>query len=357
VEPEDEGKLAEAMAKIAEHIETEHPELAAIMEQAKSCEVSVDEAFSRMAKVLHENPDMGAAIDAVARKHTASLKKEGELLAPETLDGPGYLFDSGVGLPRMNPLYEAALIERLQYDGDIPEARTGPLPPGVRPAIPVETRARNPVAIGHLLESASEQVTEEARVARLEHVEKVKTLTEKMEADGTALVPVEEGGTDIALMLRGDADSDPECYRRGEVPAPIKTERISGAELALAQDAPDVGAYAFKAIATTQGRRSAERTIWEGIVGRLEHSGLEVHEWGIKATGEELVKAAWVVDIAGPNATQARFAPVDVAIGALASKILRDDRVQDLAKPVYLEVEALNTVDLGSVGWTARLVG
>ena len=59
---------------------------------------------------------------------------------------------------QLNPIYEAYLKERLQYDGDIPELRTGPLPEGATPAIPVVTDAMNPVLIGWLLTQAAEQI-------------------------------------------------------------------------------------------------------------------------------------------------------------------------------------------------------
>ncbi|MFA6235210.1 MAG: hypothetical protein WC824_13630, partial [Bacteroidota bacterium] len=65
------------------------------------------------------------------------------------------------GIPRLNPLYEAQLVERAQFDGDIPELRTGPLPEDVLPAVSVETEAHSPVAIGEMLRIAALDVQED----------------------------------------------------------------------------------------------------------------------------------------------------------------------------------------------------
>ena len=88
---------------------------------------------------------------------------------------------------------------------------------------------------------------------------------------------------------------------------------------------------------------------WETInaYGEFDH--------GASTLGRETkAEVRWEVSLSGPKATQAQFAPIDVAIGALASKLLQEIGPEDKGSYV-LTVKSLDTVDLGSVGWIARL--
>lgn len=348
-----EDKLRELLAIIDE----EFPEIGDILHEAKQAGTSEEDTMELLIQLMQDNPEMATELTRVATELMAPLRAEGELLKPKTATGPGLLFDSGVGMPRMNPLYEAALIERLQFDEDIPEARTGPLTPGVKPAVPVDTDARDPAALGHMLQTASDQVDAKAlehRQALLDHVSKVAT---ELEETGTNLVVLQERGTDLAVMARGSAATDPAVYRRGQVPAPLAVAEPTGKELAnLTPEKRQELTWKF--LSTTQGRRSACKTIWEGIAQRLRSVGLLVADYepppAVPQTDGVRAYADWTYSLSGPKSTQSSFAIVDTAIAVMAVKLI--PQVTDLQPELRLEVLCINTVDIREVGWAARLL-
>lgn len=151
----------------------------------------------------------------------------------------------GDGIPRLNPTYEAYLSERLQFDGDIPELRTGPLPEGAKPAIPVQTHVTNPAAIGMLLQQASE------------------TMLGLLSSEETCLT----------------------VYRPGEVPAPMAVPYDPQSLLHMDKDTRQKFTWAF--LSTTQGRRTAvpliEQRVNEklGFTQRKSDLPLFEYEWVI----------------------------------------------------------------------------
>lgn len=158
------------------------------------------------------------------------------------MDPPG-----GVGLPQVDPNWQAALIERLQFDGDVPEFRTGRLKTdkGQRAAVPVETESMNPLVVGKQLEDASDQVTAEAQ--RLLEDTDANTRRYLAALEGDALKMLEAGIVDA--LVPGDEETsltrvqrsklpevmavpDPENYRAGQVPDLMKVEERSVVSLA-----------------------------------------------------------------------------------------------------------------------------
>lgn len=65
------------------------------------------------------------------------------------------------GKDMLSPLYLARIAERVQFDGDLPELRFGPLPMGANPAVPVRADVFSSKALGVLLDRASEEVKED----------------------------------------------------------------------------------------------------------------------------------------------------------------------------------------------------
>jgi hypothetical protein len=344
-----------AIKQILDVIMEEFPELAVVFEEAKDKNQSEEVAMGAVMEAISKNPEMAEILQEKAMAIMAPLRAESDTLKPETTDGPGIVFDSGVGLPRLNPLYEAALVERAQYDGDMPEFRTGPLPPDMMPSVSVDTDTRDPAALGHMLDKASRDVLEEVQEARQKVIGQVEDTAAEYEGENALAL---KGGTDMTLanMAKGSAETDPESYRRGTLPAPKAVEAPSGGMLAtMAPEERREAAWGF--LSTSQGRRSAVKSIQEGMSSRLKAKGLVLKDQtpGTTPAAEDIIAyAEWTMDLSGPNSTQAEFSLIDVAIGAMTIRLL--DNMPWPIPEVSLEVYAINTVDVGSVGWAARLV-
>ncbi|NBR68330.1 MAG: hypothetical protein EBT79_13855, partial [Actinobacteria bacterium] len=154
-------------------------------------------------------------------------------------------------------------------------------------------------------------------------------------------------------VLRRDLVPDPAGYERGRVPALRTVAEPTGAALAT-MSAEDRGAAAWRFLSTSQGRRSATRTIATFIEAHMRGDGFDVRASTADPDprAEVLAHADWSVNLSGPNGTQSGFAFVDTAARALATKLGRD-----LTPGAYtLEVVTVDTVDVRRVGWAARMV-
>ncbi len=344
-EPEVTEALTVLMATVAE----DSPEMMAVLNEIKHGETSQEEGMTRLIGMLQENPQLSDALKQAAAQVFAPLRAAGELIKPTTPTGPGILFDSGVGLLRLNPLFEAALIDRAQFDGDIPELRTGPLPPETMPAVPVDSDARSPVALGRMLDDASSKVMEEVAEARQKRMEYI----EKLETGGDLSTALADLNTTSLALARGDAASDPPSYRRGQVPAPLKVPQPSGsvlASLSSYEQAQD----AFKFISTTQGRRTARKTISSLVAENLRQGGIDIEESTKPPEGIPAAASSWTVTLGGSLAIQSTFSYVDVAGRALSTKLLKE--LDGAGGSFVLTVLTIDTIDARSVGWGAQLV-
>ena len=250
------------------------------------------------------------------------MSKDLEAYVPE--NPPASIMESPHGgKPRLNPLYEAMLIERSQYDGDIPELRTGPLPDDIMPAVPVATNARNPVALGEMLRIASEDVKEEVRVHQQKQIAAIA------ESDTLALVE-KHGG--LLAKLGGSAETDLAVYRRGEVPKPIKVATPGGMTL-LAMTKEEKRINAWKFLSTTQGRRTAVAVIQNLVQEDLQNWGVTASKRDFDAKQEVSILASsrWIVTLGGPNSAQPAFSFIDVAAKVLVKGLLQS--LKDVTLP------------------------
>lgn len=340
--------VQKAFADLATRLGGLNPGFKDILDQAERGELTEPEAMAKMLHLVAANPELEAAIVQMSQSALAPIRQVD--LASLGSDA----FYSGVGLPKLNPLVEAALIERVQFDGDMPEIRTGPLPQGVQPAVPVASKARDPVALGHMLATAAQRIGQEVQEHESVRLEGIEASLEGI-TDATALALAQD---QVLAKIAGSAETDYPMYRRGELPAAVAVSPPSGSALAnlTPQERKEA---AWKFLSTTQGRRTAVGIIREMVANNLRGMGLEVVERDFdpaRAQADLLAYHEWSVGLSGPGGTQASFSLVDSAAKALYKGMARglESRVIP-TQPVFLEVVAINATDIRTVGWAARL--
>jgi len=334
--------------QFAQEVADEFPALREILDQAAAGDLTEEEALKALSEVVMTDQDLAR------RFHEKAMKALAPLEDSQKLDHGGLVLHKERGLPRLNPLVEAALIERAQFDGDIPELRTGNLPEGVKPAVAVSTDVRDPAALGLMLGQASDQVADKIEAAQPARQQLVAdaALMDMVESAGTALVSQQ----DRDLMLKGKSDLvDVPEYRRGQVPAQVSVVKPSGSAL-LAMTPEERRQSAWQFLSTTQGRRSAVSALAELVEVKLKGEGFDVETRPFDHAAPELVLAAheWTVGIDGPNAMQSAFSLIDIASAAIAKSLTR--KMDTRRGQVTLEVTSVNTVDIRSVGWAGRLL-
>ena len=329
------------------------PALREILEQAKAGHLDEQETMSAMIEVINRDPTLKFDLETITQQFLKPIDPP-----KANTSKPEIAFQGAKGLPALNPLYEAALIERAQFDEDMPELRYGPLRPGVAPAVPVDTRARRPVAIGAMMKEASDQI----RVAVDAHEEKRKKQIEAIASGADVDLMAKHGEivarseVDVALETYGSASTDLPEYRRGQVPAPVKVATPSGGAL-MTMTPEERRAHAWKFLSTTQGRRTATGVIREMVAKSLRDKGYEVREreFDSKVTEDPIAHYEWTLSLSGAGSTQDSFSVIDVAARALARGLAQKIAPLQM-KALVLEVISINLVDVRSVGWAARVL-
>lgn len=334
----------EALRRATDAVTAALPEVADILDRARSGQLTEEQAVAELTTLV-----------SVGGRDLALRLQDIVIPAPD-----------GRGLPRLNPTYEASLVERVQYDGDVPQLRFGPMAPGTVPAVPVDTDARDPAAIGLMLATASSTFAAEAERLEAEAAREITAAAES--GDWSAIAPrlpdevrrmLPAPGTVVRVedlpvdVLRRDLVPDPTGYERGRVPAPVAVVEPTGAALATLSDT-ERGEAAWRFLSTSHGRRSATRTIAAVVEAHLRGDGFDVTVSHGRPDPDATVEAhaEWSVNLSGPNGTQTGFAFVDTAARALATNLGRK-----LSVGAYtLEVVTVDTVDVRRVGWAARLV-
>ena len=229
-----------------------------------------------------------------------------------------------------SPLPQMLAGERAQFDGDVPEFRTGPMEGNQKPAVPVQTDSRSAVQIGMELEQASQKVEAEA-----------KRLTAEWQS-------IKEGTTGTDMVL-SDQAPEPEGYQAGK-PAEMVVVTEKPSTLALSNEQKQK--YAWATISTTQGRRSALSQVAAMVADQLKEVGLDcpVREFSPNRRVEILAHASWHYSLTGRAELQPSFSFVDAAATAIAGVLV--------TKGVHgwLEAVPIDTVDLRKVGWACRIV-
>jgi hypothetical protein len=347
-EPEVDAALEQLTAQLA----NAHPDVKHVLEQLQNGELDETTAMGKLMHLAREH-NMGDEIARLADAAFGDLRENenGELVLHQKGPAPTVLYPTNPNRPgRLNPLYEAAIAERVQFDGDAPELRTGAMPEGATPAVPVLTTSRSPVAIGMMLETASEEVNDNLRLAKQEWDAEAEQLVqialEEGHSESTALAMAKE---EMPLVPTGVPG-----YQTGEVPALRLVREPTGSALA-AMPAEQRQEAAFKVLSTTQGRRSSKHVIEELVRLGLESEGFPMDSRSPTRTRDVPVYAQWTAPLAGQGAHQPNFSFIDVASKVLIKKLVSQLQGKPVQNPV-LEVLTVDTVDDRRVGWAARVV-
>jgi len=342
--------LDQVLMQILEQLQESTPELYCILQDAKQKGLSEWETFERLTEQMRANP-------TEAQNLALTL---GTTLTDEAVPRTSR---SEHGMPRLNPLVEGALLERLQFDQDAPELRSGPAPKKGLPAVPVATQARNPVALGRMLKSAAKGTR--TKLDKLSKAQR-KLAADVSEGKPDALAIIKRHGELAALqdphlhadvILYGSQETDLPGYRRGELPAAVKVKAPSGSQLAK-MSPKDQQENAWMFLSTSQGRRTAVPVIRGVVAGQLRKHGLTVTERDFDPSTKIAPVAVheWCMQLSGKNSVQPAFSLVDLSARALAAGLLRELPQSKPMGRMFLEILPLDQFKDHQVGWAARLL-
>lgn len=280
------------LRNLTEQLVRQNPELSVVLEQVQ--DKPFEEQVAALVPVL---TNISKNLDL------ASMMSENDLF-----------YTNDQGTERLNPKYEAYLAERLQFDGDAPELRTGALPHNQKPAVPVETSSRNPVMIGKELEEASEKIFDQFRA---------------IEGENTTVVMAHEL-------------PEPQDYQRGSLPVPQKVTGLTAQQF-FALTPVEKKEYTWKFISTTQGRVSAVPVLADIVIDLLRKRGYEV----AYGEGDKLVReSSWTLSLHnGMNSTQSNFSYLDI----VSRSFLREFECG--VKGTRLTISPINRVADRLFGW------
>lgn len=257
-------------------------------------------------------------------------------------------FDDRPDYKMLHPLLMGMIVELIQFDGDIPELRTGRLPAGAKAAVPVASQARDPVTLGAMLRTASQEVTAEIRALEKAQDQKVAGMIEAVgDESGGAISAIVRQESERALAVPG--------YQPGQKAQIREVKAPTGVEL-MAMPFKERQELAHQALTSTQGRRSAipviSQLIYDSLVSML-------HGLTIASThrSDPFADVEWVMQIdGGVNERNPNFNFIDTAAKSLKNKLSRElEQRKGMEASYELVVTPINTVSERRVGWRAAL--
>lgn len=209
-------------------------------------------------------------------------KLAGNQNLPMKLEDPSNLLQQQENrMPQLNPLLQAALGERLQFDKDIPELRTQFLPPDkVTPAIPVRTTSLDLTQITLELEKASNKT-------KLIMEKRFKELEQKVE-NGSLPVKIEET-TDLVKFYSDYVE--PSVYKTGHLAKLVSPQKVSLLEEKVTPSALD------NSIFSSQGRKSACYSLTHHLKEFFKEKNFSVVEKKLDVKEDFLIE--WKFDFYG----------------------------------------------------------
>jgi len=354
----DEIDFLEAVEKFGRGLLEERPELEDLIWRAKDGQVDPKEVVKDVWRAAASRPEIMEALESSlfrafdvepASTDLAHFPDREKMLERWGFTDEDLIFQPFPERPdyqMLHPLLMGMIVELLQFDGDVPELRTGRMPEGGSPAVPVRTGARDPVAVGHMLRRASEEVAFELGAARDEQETRLAQMIEAVGGAGEATTAIVRRETERGISVAGYGPGRKAQMRDVEPPTAADMARMPFSER---QE------LAHKALASTQGRRSAVPTIAEMVLGALHGDGYTRIRSG---DGDAVFsEAEWVVQIdGGQGERNPNFNFIDTAARALTAKLRRSlagnaSRFTDL----LLQVSPVNAVAERRVGWRAVL--
>ena len=353
----DEQDFLDAVWKFGDAILTENPGLSEMIEQARAGALDPKEVVKEVWKVAAREPDFQRTLESSLFSAFGMERSSTDIAhfpdREKMLERWGFTdedlifqpFDDRPDYQMLHPLLMGMIIELIQFDGDIPELRTGRLPEGGSPAVPVKTMARDPVAVGAMLRRASEEVAFELGGARAEQDGLLGRMIEAVgPASGHAITGLVRRETERGVAVPG--------YGPGQKAQIREVEAPTGADLARMPFA-ERQELAHKALTSTQGRRTAVPVISGMVMDSLHGEGYTA----LKAGEGQIVfaEAEWVVQIDGGRGERnPNFNFIDTAARSLTAK-LRDALAgrASLDTALKLHVTPVNTVAERRVGWRA----
>lgn len=237
----------------------------------------------------------------------ATRNDEGSLVLPVDGAPATVTRDDGKEIP--NPAVTALRMEREQFDGK-PET-----------AVSVITSSRNLVAIGAMLEEAEGYI----------------------------------GKAAAAITSEAEDGADLEVIKESRPPAPMKVSGPSTIEL-LKKTHVESKRLVWKAISTSQGRRSMSPIIRDAMIGLMGEAGITVSAGEQMPPREEvLASCSWTVPIFdGVPSVQPNFDCIGVVSKALAQRLQQLIRGTQESRLV-LWVNSIDLIYLRTIGWVAMV--
>lgn len=368
-------KVLAAIEQFAAVVGDLDPRVRDLLDQVRQGRDEKD-VMADLIKLTMEDPELSARIQDAAMSSFRPLKDESNTdevhesvqalmklrdrqnaLRDLNFDEEDLVFHpEGTSFPQLHPVVMGFILERLQFDGDIPELRTGDIPVGALPAVPVAQGSRNPIALGNQLDTAAQEVRSELDAEHMARAEKLNAIGEAIPVktdEGQDALMVRKAKSDFVAVSEGRVGV--EGYKAGHVATLRPTDAPSGAALATMTDELRKK-YAHKALTSTQGRRSAVPVIGGLVQRELAERGYKVTLDGPERLLENaLASSEWTTHIENSaSTTQERFAFIDTAARVIAIEL--DQQLKSSVEHILLHIEPVNQISRRRVGWEAKVV-
>lgn len=342
--------LEQAIKQVRAVLESE-PSLTVLLRDVQSGAVDPEVAAEEI--MGQESEEFTAAIKSLAGEVVTALEVD-KNARQEVLDKWGVTEEDLIFQPdpdrptvMLNPLYQALIAEVLQFDGDLPELRTGHLPEGGTPAVPVKTTARSPVVLGAMLKKASEQTHQQLKAA---DAQLRGALAEAAGMPAESALAKQDKTHEVRRMMNIPASIP--GYGPGQKAAMVQVSAPSVQEI-RALSFGDKQTLFHKALTSTQGRRSAAPVIGALVLDRLHKAGFAGASLVTKGKETPAMVAEWTISIDGwKGEVNPRFSYIDNAAASLSRQILEEISGK-CSRYTHLDlcVECVNTVSESRVGW------
>jgi len=354
----DDIKFLDAVARFGREFLQKHPRLADMVETARAGATDPKDVVKEVWKTAAENKGFQSEVEralfdafkiepgSTDLAHFPDRQKMLERWGFTDEDLVFQPFEDRPDYKMLHPLLMGMIVELLQYDGDLPELRTGPLPQGGTPAVPVHTHARNPVAVGAMLRRASEEVAFELGAAEEGEQSKIARMVDILPEGGQGVSGLIRQETERGIAVPGYTPGQKAAFRDVEAPTGMQLVQMPFKEK---QE------LAHKALTSTQGRRSTAPVIAQMVLDALVPAVGSV-ALSEKQDREPTIDVEWAMQIdGGVTERNPNFNFIDTAARSLVIKLQRELKDQEPSGSYELAVVPINAISERRVGWRALL--